>query len=70
MVFFAYNHVVIKYGIMFWRNSANECRVFLLQDRIIRIISGVGHNTSCKNFFKNLDLSPVSCEYILFDDVC
>lgn len=33
--------------------------------RIVRIMSDVGAKSSCINLFKNLDLLPVSCQYIL-----
>jgi len=42
MVYFAYFHSVIKYGIILLGNSTNICRVFTLQKRIIRIMSGIG----------------------------
>jgi hypothetical protein len=55
---------VWKYGIIFWGNSNYVCRVFTLQMIIIRIMSGVGAKSSCRNLFKKLDILPVSCEYI------
>jgi len=40
--------------------------VFTLQTRKIRIISGVGSKSSCRNPLKKLDVLPVSCQYMLF----
>jgi hypothetical protein len=70
MVYFSYFHSIIKYGIIFWGNSANISRVFKLQKKVIRIISGVGPRDSCRCIFKKLDILPLSCEYILSCCVC
>jgi hypothetical protein len=56
---------VSKYGIIFWGNSTNISRVFKLQKKVIRIISGVGPGDSCRRLFGKLDILPLSCEYIL-----
>jgi hypothetical protein len=45
-------------------NSTNISRVFKLQKKVIRIISGVGPRDSCISLFKKLDILPLSCEYI------
>jgi len=65
MVYFAYLHSVMKYGIIFSGNSTNIRFVCTLQNRIIRIRSDVGVNSSCRNPFKKLDPFLVSCQYIL-----
>lgn len=65
MVYFAYFHSVIKYGVILWGNSTNICRVFTLQKRIIRIMSGVRAENSWRNLFKKLDILRISCQYIL-----
>jgi hypothetical protein len=64
MVYFAYFHSVIKYGIIFWWNSTDADQVFILQRRIIRITAGVGPRSSCRGLFKKLDILPVPCQYI------
>lgn len=65
MAYIAYFHSIMKYGVIFSGNSTNICCVCTLQNRIIRIISDVGANSSRRNLFKKLDLFPVSCLYIL-----
>ena len=65
MVYFSYFHSILKYGIIFWGNSTNNVRVFKLQKKVIRIISGVGPKDSCRDLFKKLNILPLSCEYIL-----
>jgi hypothetical protein len=64
MVYFAYFHSVIIYGIIFWGNSTDADRVFMLQKRIVRIVAGVGSRSSCRSLFMKLYILPVPCQYI------
>jgi hypothetical protein len=64
MVYFACFHSVITYGLIFWGNSTNIHRVFMVQKKVKRIISGVGMKTSCRGLFKKLGTLPVACQYI------
>jgi hypothetical protein len=64
MVYFTYFQSVIKYGIIFWGNSTDADRVFILQTRIIRIMTRVGSRSSCRGLFKKLDILPVPCQCI------
>jgi hypothetical protein len=63
MVYFAYFHSVIKYGIIFGGNSTDAVGVFISQKKD-RIMAGVGSRSSCRSLFKKLDISPVPCQYI------
>jgi hypothetical protein len=65
MVYFSYFHSILKYGIFWGGNSTNNSRVFKLQKKVIRIISGVGPRDSCRNLFKKLDILPLPWEYII-----
>jgi hypothetical protein len=65
MVYFSYFHSIITYGIIFWGNLTNISRVFKLQKKVIRIISGVESRDSCRGLFRKLDILPLSYEYIL-----
>jgi hypothetical protein len=49
--YFAYCHSLIRFIIIFRGSSANAYRVFLLQDRVIRIIIGV--DLRCSGCFRN-----------------
>jgi hypothetical protein len=51
MVYYAYFHSIILYGIIFWGTSSYAINVFYLQKRMIRIIAGIGNRTSCKQSF-------------------
>jgi hypothetical protein len=39
MIYFAYFHSILDYGIIFWGNSTESKRVFLAQKRTIRIMT-------------------------------
>jgi hypothetical protein len=40
-------------------------QVFKLQNRVVRVMSGTGPRSSCRNLFKKLNTLPVPCQYIL-----
>jgi len=42
MVYYAFFHSVISYGLIFWGNSTDSKCAFKLQKRAIRIIMGLG----------------------------
>jgi hypothetical protein len=54
LVYFAYFQSMVKYGIVFWGNSYNLNKVFLLQERIVRIILGLSYRSSCKFGLRNM----------------
>jgi hypothetical protein len=56
MIYFAYFHSIMKYGIVFWGSHTNNVRVFQLQKRIVRIMTGVRSRASCKPLFKALEI--------------
>jgi hypothetical protein len=40
VIYFAYFHSLMKYGIILWGNSSGSKKVFTLQKRTVRIIVG------------------------------
>jgi hypothetical protein len=64
MVYYAYFHSIIRHGIIFWGNSSYAINVFYLQKRMIRIITGVGNRTSCKQSFIALKFLTLPSLYI------
>jgi hypothetical protein len=64
MSYFAYFHSIMSYGIIFWGNSIYANRIFKLQKRVIRIITGVGNRDSCRELFKNLKILTLVSQYI------
>jgi hypothetical protein len=65
MAYFAYFHSNVIYGIIFWGNATNSYKVFKLQKRVIRIMSGAEPRASCRGLFRRLEILPVPCQYIL-----
>jgi hypothetical protein len=47
IVYFAYVHSIITYGLPFWGNAVNSKNVFIIQKRIIRAIMNVNPKISC-----------------------
>jgi hypothetical protein len=52
LVYFAYFHSVMSYGVIFWGNSTDSKRAFIIQNKIIRIMAGVKTRVSCRELFK------------------
>jgi len=65
MVYFAHFQPVFQYGIILGGNSAHAQQVLKLQKRVIRIMSGMGPRSSCRNLFKKLNILPVPSQCIL-----
>ena len=65
MIYFAYFHSIINYGIIFWGNSCECKKVFLAQKKIVRIMTGSRPGTSCKPLFQCLGIMTVASQYIL-----
>jgi hypothetical protein len=65
MIYFAYFHSIMSYGIIFWGNSTDSVEIFKLQKRAIRTITNSSNRTSCHGLFKELGILPLCSEYIL-----
>ena len=61
---FSYFHSIMSYGIIFWGQSSYSLRVFRLQKRIIRIMTGSRSAVSCRSLFINLKILPLPSLYI------
>jgi len=58
MVYYAFFHSVMSYGLIFWGNSTKSKCLFKLQKRAIRIIMGARNNDLCREVFKILKILP------------
>jgi hypothetical protein len=58
MVYYAYFHSVLCYGVIFLGNSPHSIEVFRLQKRVTRIICGIENRDSCRDYFKQLKILP------------
>jgi len=58
MAYFAYFHSIMRYGIIFWGNATDSCKVFQTgeegEEGVIRIMSGAEPRTSCRGLFRKL----------------
>jgi len=57
-------HSIFSYGIIFWGHAAGSNKIFILQKRAIRIMTGQTNRTSCRSFFKQLKILPMKSQYI------
>lgn len=55
----------LRYGIIFWGNSSQFNRIFRMQKRTVRTIVGINSMQSCRSLFKELNILPLACIYIL-----
>jgi hypothetical protein len=55
----------MEYGIAFWGGAAESKRVFELQKRVIRIMTGLNSRTSCEPLFRSLEILTLPSQYIL-----
>jgi hypothetical protein len=66
MIYFAYFHSIMEFGIIFWVVSVESKRIFLQQKRIIRIMTGSSTRNTCKKLFRKLKILTLISQYILF----
>lgn len=65
LAYHGYVSSLLRYGIILWGNSTDIDKVFLVQKKCVRAISGVGPRDSCKPLFKKYKLLTVTSLYIL-----
>jgi hypothetical protein len=56
MIYYAYLHSLMRYGIVFWGNSSEANKIFLLQNKTIMIMMGIKHRESYTAAFKKLNI--------------
>ena len=64
MVYFAYIHSIISYGIIFGGNQLYSDKIFKIQKRVIRIITSSRTRDACKELLKKLEILPLHSQYI------
>ena len=64
LVYFAYFHSVMSYGILLWGKAADINSVFILQKRAIRSIYKLKPRESLRDKFKEIGILTVACQYI------
>ena len=63
MIYYAYFHLVMTDGLLFWGISSHSIEVFRLQKKIIGIMMGARSRDSCIEFFKISGILPLMTEY-------
>jgi hypothetical protein len=64
-IYYVYFHSILKKGIIFGGNSPKSGKIFTLQMKIFRIMAGAQPRTWCRSLFKQLEILPVPCKYML-----
>jgi hypothetical protein len=59
MVYYAYFHAIMTYGLIFWGNSSHSGNIFTLQKRITE-----RPTDSCRELFTVLKILPLTFQYI------
>jgi hypothetical protein len=55
----------MSYGVIFWGNSTDSKRVFIIQKKINRIMAGVKRTVSCRELFKKFNILPLAIKFLL-----
>ena len=64
MVYFAYVHSIMSYGIISGGNQPYSEKIFKIQKRVIRTITNSGMTDSCRELFQILEILPLYSQYI------
>jgi hypothetical protein len=62
--YYAYIHSISSYGSILGGNFTNVNKLFILQKKIVRILSNIGARESCKEAFKKLEIMTLHFQYI------
>jgi len=57
MIYYTYFLSLVNYGIIFWGSSSCSNKVFKLQKRVVRIMTGSMSSDSCHGYLKILIFS-------------
>jgi hypothetical protein len=64
-VYYSHFQTRLQYGIIFWGGTTNSASAFKIQKRAIRTMLGLRKRTSCREFFKSLNILTLAGLYIL-----
>ena len=54
--YFAYVKSRLRYGIMFWGGDGKSIRIFRLQKKVIKLITGTHKRKSCRPIFRKFKI--------------
>jgi hypothetical protein len=64
IIYLAYIHSVMTYGIILWGNTSYTVKPFRIQKKIIRIMMGLKKRDSCKDSFREMKILLLCSQYI------
>ena len=64
VIYFAHIHSIISYGVIFWGSSSYANKAFILQKKIIRIITNTRPKDFCREVFKSMEIMSLYSQYI------
>jgi len=56
VIYFAHIHSILSYGIIFGGSSSYANKAFILQKKIIRIMTNTKPRDSCREVFKSVEI--------------
>lgn len=62
--YYAYFHALLRYGVIFWGNSATSIKIFRMQKRAVRAICNLKKLETCKPHFIQLKIMTLPSLYI------
>jgi hypothetical protein len=63
-IYYSLFHTILSYGIIFWGQSTNSKKLFMLQKRVVHLMTGHGNRSSCRDLFRQLEILPLKSHYI------
>ena len=67
--YFAYVESRLRYGIMFWGGDGKSIRIFRLQKKVIKLVTGTHKRRSCRPIFRKFKILILVSLYI-FEMLC
>ena len=63
-IYCAYFQSRLRYGIMFWSGEGQSVKIFWLQKKVIRLITGVHKHEPCRHIFRKFQILTLASMYI------
>jgi hypothetical protein len=62
-IYYAYIYSILSYSIVFWGRSFSVHKLFVLQKKIVRIITSTGLRESCRDACNNMEIMTLYSQY-------
>jgi len=69
IIYYAFFHSVLSYGIIFWGNSLRSAIIFRIQKKTIRIMEWCRNRVWCRGLFKKFQVLPLKSQYMYIQGV-